>query len=118
MNQFNHVLVNNYYGFEKEIWIAATKNLPPQNANQMSVGLFFNKNALNISVEGFYKKMRNLLEYRSPVDQNANLSNIENIIAQNGIGEAYGLETQISHESRIFKTNVSYALSWNNRKFE
>lgn len=118
MNQFNHVLVNNYYGFEKEIWIAATKNLLPQNANQTSVGLFFNKNTLNVSIEGFYKRMFHLIEYRSPVDQNSNLGNIENIIAQNGLGEAYGVETQLSHESRIVKTNISYTLSWNNRKFE
>ncbi len=36
MDQFNHVLVNNFRGFEKEIWMAATKNLPPKSQTGIS----------------------------------------------------------------------------------
>jgi hypothetical protein len=119
MNQFNHVLVNNYMGFEKEIWIAATKNLPPQKAEQISTGIFysFGKKNIEISLEAFYKDMYNLIEYHSPVDDEDNLNNIENIVAKNGKGEAYGIETQIIKGEGRINGSVNYTLSWNYRQF-
>jgi hypothetical protein len=120
MNQFNHVLVNNYMGFEKEIWIAATKKLPPQKAEQISTGLFYSYEEKNIefSVEAFYKNMTNLLEYHSPIDDEDNLNNIENIVAKNGKGEAYGIEAQIIKGEGRVSGSINYTLSWNYRQFD
>jgi hypothetical protein len=119
MNQSNHVLVNNYMGFEKEIWIAATKNLPPQKAEQISTGLFYSygKKNIEISVEVFYKTMANLLEYHSPVDDEDNLNNIENIVAKDGKGESYGIETQIAKSEGRVNGSINYTLAWNYRQF-
>jgi outer membrane receptor for ferrienterochelin and colicin len=120
LNQYNHVLVNNYYGFEKEIWLAATGELQPQKAKQISGGFFYGNNPRNmdISIELFYKKMTHLLEYKSPVRLEDNLNNIENITAKNGKGEAYGVEFQLKKEYRKITGSLNYTLSWNNRQFD
>lgn len=121
MNQFNHTLVNNYYGFERELWLASTKNIPPQNAKQLSGGLFYsgNDNIWNFSLETYFKKMSNLLVYQSPVNDEENLSNIENIIAKNGNGTTYGIETQLErNNAKRLYGSINYTLSWNYRKFK
>ncbi len=119
LNQYNHVLVNNYMGFEKEIWLAATKELKPQKAEQTSGGLFYSNELkrLDVSIEGFYKTMSNLLEYRSPVNESGNLDNIENIVAKNGKGKSYGIEFQLKKDFDKFSTNLNYTLAWNYRQF-
>ncbi|MEA3317123.1 MAG: TonB-dependent receptor, partial [Bacteroidota bacterium] len=119
MNHYNHVLVNNEGGFEKEIWLATTKGLLPQRAQQTSVGFFYSNvlKQLDVSLEGFYKKMSNLLEYRSPTDEADNFDNIENIVAKNGRGKSYGLEFQIKKEYQNLSANINYTLAWNYRKF-
>lgn len=119
LNQYNHVLVNNYMGFEKEIWLAATKELIPQKAEQTSVGFFYSNELkrLDVSIEGFYKTMCNLLEYRSPVNVSGNLDNIENIVAKSGKGKSYGIEFQLKKDFDKFSTNLNYTLAWNYRQF-
>lgn len=120
MNQYNHALINDYQGFEKEIWLAATKELAPQKADQISGGLFYaNKdNKWEFSIESYYKKMSNLLEYHSPSTDADNLSNIEHVVAKNGKGKAYGMETQIKKTKGRLTGSINYTLSWNYRQFD
>lgn len=120
LNQYNHVLIQNYGGFEKEIWLAATKELIPQKAKQTSAGFFYSNEfrKLDISIEGFYKQMSNLLEYRSPVYETDNLDNIENIAAKNGKGISYGAEFQTKKDFNKISIIVNYTLAWNYRQFD
>ncbi len=120
MDQFNHVLVNNFRGFEKEIWMAATKNLPPQRAKQVSAGLFFSslEKGLELSLESFYKTLSNLLEYKSPASEDENFGNVENIVAKNGKGVAYGIEVQVNKNQGRVDLGINYTLSWNYREFK
>ena len=119
MNQFHHVIVNNINGFEKEIWIAATGAFKPQTARQVAAGLFYGHDArkTDISIEFFYKKMHNLLEYKSPIISEDNWTDIESLIAKNGRGESYGIEFQYKKEIKDFTANVGYTISRNNRQF-
>lgn len=120
INQFNHVLVNNMDGFEREIWFSATKELLPQHARQAAVGLFYENSelALDLSLEAYYKRMSNLQEYRSPLLEEDNLDNISNIVASNGIGKARGFEFFAKKEFSKLNLNINYTLSWSDRKFE
>ena len=119
MNQFHHVLVNNKNGFEKEIWIAAIENIKPQQAEQISAGLFYgNDNKTDVSVEFFYKRMSNLLEYKSPILNEVNWEKIESIIAKNGQGRSYGMEFQYKKEFKDFNASLAYTLSRNIRRFD
>jgi len=120
MNQFHHVVVNNTGGFEKEIWVAATGKLKPQNAEQASLGLFYgnDRRKTDISIEFFFKKMKNLVEYKNPVHGEVNWSKIESIMAVNGKGESYGMEFQYKKEMKNFNATIGYTLSRNNRQFD
>lgn len=122
IHQYNHVLVNTYGLFEKEIWLAATKKLPPQRAEQFSLGFFYanEKYGIDVSVEGFYKKMSNLLEYSMPIDNEESLKKLDDFITKNGQGRAYGVEFQMSKnvEEIKLKTELNYTLSWSNRQFD
>ncbi len=120
INQFNHVLVNNNYGFESEIWFSATKELLPQQASQASVGLFYGNSDMDfdLSIEAYYKKMNNLQEYRSPLLEEDNIDNISNIVASNGIGKSRGFEFFAKKGCSKINLNLNYTLSWSDRKFE
>jgi hypothetical protein len=120
MNQFNHVVVSNFSLFEKEMWIASTKDIPPQQAQQLSFGMFFSfeKQNLELSVEGYYKTMKNLLENRSFLNENFVVSDLETMLIKGGIGESFGTEIGMKFEVENFNANLSYVLSLNNRKFD
>jgi len=120
MNQFNHVLVNNVDGFEREVWFSATKDLLPQQAQQVSVGIFYGNEDLHLdfSIEAFYKKMQNLQEYKSPVMDENSLDNISNIVAKNGIGKARGFELYAKKDFTRLNLNLNYTLSWSDRQFD
>ncbi len=120
MNQFNHVLINNLNGFEREIWFSATKELPPQVAQQGSVGIYYNnpKIQTDISLEAFYKKMSHLQEYQSPLFEDETLDNISNLTAKNGIGKARGFELYIKKDFSRLMVNLNYTLSWSDRQFD
>lgn len=63
MNQFVHLASNSGVGFPFDIWIPSSAQIAPQQSDQFSLGLakdIFSKN-IEISVEGFYKQMRNLI---------------------------------------------------------
>jgi len=120
MNQYNHVMVNNYLGFEKEIWVAATKKMVPQRAEQFSGGIFYSNTSakMDIAIEGFYKDMSHLLEYKGPTSELDILEDLENLITTNGKGVAYGAEFLLKKEFGQLTTNLNYTLSWNFRQFE
>jgi hypothetical protein len=119
MNQFNHVLVANYNLFEKETWIASTDQIPPQQAKQLSVGAFASipKFKTDISLEAYYKKMNNLLEYQSPAIDDISITNLEKMIKKGGKGESYGFEFQAKHNNERFSIDAGYVLSWSYRQF-
>ncbi|MCQ2204975.1 MAG: TonB-dependent receptor [Bacteroidales bacterium] len=119
MNQYNHVMVTNRFGIEKEIWVASTKDLKPQRADQWSMGLFYGDEdqKLDVSLEGFYKKLNDQIEYLKPVDNSDNLTSIEQSVTRNGKGRGYGIEMMVSKELDKVSLSLSYTLSWNERRF-
>ena len=121
MNQYNHNLVSNYDGLETEIWLTASKYLPPQKTNQFAMGFFYAhpNRQWKFSLESYYKEMGNLLEYQNQFDDiNNDDTNIEENIIKNGIGEAYGIETQISKNKGKISGSLSYTLAWSYRQFD
>ena len=66
MNQFAHLASNSGIGFPFDVWIPSNARITPQQADQISLGVakdIFGKN-VEISVEGYYKQMRNLIGLR------------------------------------------------------
>lgn len=120
VNQFNHVLVNNIDGFEREIWFSSTKDLAPEQAIQTAAGIFYSNQDSNfdVSLEVYYKKMSGLFEYRSPLLEEDVLDNISNIVAQNGVGRSRGIELYAKKSFSKLNLNLNYTLSWTDRQFD
>lgn len=119
LNQYNHVLVNNVNGFERELWLSATKELEPQQAQQYALGWFYSNTSMNFdfSVEAFYKRMSNLLEYQSPTSDTYGES-IEDLVHKKGTGEAYGVEFQVKKDFKPISAMLNYTFSKSTRQFE
>jgi hypothetical protein len=120
MHQFNHVIINNVAGMEREIWLASSKEIPPQVASQWSAGIFGSlpdKN-LELSVEGYYKSMSNLLEFRFPPGETISMKEFSEMVIKGGKGETYGAEFQLKYSTDKFSADLGYTLSWNNRQFD
>lgn len=120
MNQFNHVIVTTYGILEKETWVTSTKNIPPQQAQQVSSGFFATimSSKIELSAEAYYKTMNNLLEYNSLSADDVAITDLEELIIKGGKGKAYGLELQTKYKNGAFTIDANYVLSWNYRQFD
>ncbi|PKV49620.1 TonB-dependent receptor-like protein [Aquimarina sp. MAR_2010_214] len=91
-SQYIHLLSTNTTMSPTDIWKLSDRNIRPQQANQYSLGVFkniTNKN-LEFSLEGYYKKMNDILDYKIGAELILN-KNIETELLQ-GEGKAYGIE--------------------------
>lgn len=121
MRQFIHLLSSNSIGLPNDVWVPATANVPPQFARQYSIGLFKNYplKKLTVSVEGYYKSLKNQIDYSSGASLFANVGKSwEALIEKGGIGRAYGLEFFLNKTEGNFTGWIAYTLAWNERKFE
>jgi len=68
-------------------------------------------------VEGFYKKMQSLYEFRNSPQLNPLDDSIEDQFTQ-GQGEAYGVELFLNKQKGDFTGWIGYTLSWSVRQFD
>ncbi len=90
--QYIHTLSNNTTVSPIDTWKLSDLNIRPQEANQYSLGLYknFNDNMYELSLEGFYKRSKNILDFKVGAQLLLN-ENIETEVIQ-GEGKAYGVE--------------------------
>ncbi|MDB5242430.1 MAG: TonB-dependent receptor [Spirosoma sp.] len=96
-----------------DFWKLSDRYVPPQVADQVSVGLFQNlrNNAIELSIEGYYKRLKNQIEYRFGADLILNPA-LERVLLQ-AAGRAYGVEFGISKNTGRLtgQANYTYARS-------
>jgi len=90
--QYIHTLSNNTTVSPTDTWKLSDLNIQPQQASQYSFGLYknFDGNTYELSLEGYYKELKNILDYKIGADLLINES-IEAEVLQ-GKGKAYGIE--------------------------
>lgn len=90
--QYIHLLSNNTTQSPTDIWKLSDLNVKPESAQQVSLGLYknFDNDELEFSVEGYYKRSKNILDYKVGATLLLN-ENIETELLQ-GEGKAYGVE--------------------------
>ncbi len=90
--QYIHTLSNNTTVSPTDTWKLSDINIKPQEAYQASLGLYknFEGNKYELSLEGYYKKQKNLLDYKVGAQLLLNEA-IETEVLQ-GDGKAYGVE--------------------------
>jgi len=120
MQQNIHLLTNSGFSLPSDIWIPATKNAPPSMSNQFDIGLFTTvKDIFEISLEGFYKRQSNLIEFKNTgTDILENVNEWESQIEKNGTATVKGLELMVQKNVGKWQGAVAYTLSKNERNFE
>ena len=64
MSQYIHLLSSNAISLPTDLWVPVTGNVIPMKAHQIAVGAFYDWKGFEFSVEGYYKKMKNVMEYK------------------------------------------------------
>lgn len=117
MNQYVNLLVNSNIGMPFDLWVPATENIKPQTSRQISLGTIYAiNNQLNLSIEGFHKKMDKLIEYKEGASFLSASSDWQTKVTQ-GQGWSYGLELLLM--KRLGKTTgwIGYTWSKSERQF-
>lgn len=120
MQQNVHMLTNAGLDMPVDLWVPATDKVIPSKATQYTAGfaqsLF--KNQYEVSIEGFYKKMTNLIAYRPGASAYEISADWQNRVEKNGIGESYGLEFLFQKKIGKITGWVGYTLSRTTRRFD
>jgi len=92
LRQYIHLLSNTTAIAPTDVWQLSDPNIKPQYGDQVSLGLYHNMkaNTIETSVEIYYKRLRDYLDYRSGANLVLN-HHIENDVLGTE-GKAYGIE--------------------------
>lgn len=118
MQQYIHLLTNASIGLPTDLWVPSTDIVKPEDSRQVAAGVAYTfLKKYELSVEGYYKTMTNLIEYKEGAGFFTTGASWEDQITF-GDGWSYGGE--IFLQKKVGKTTgwVGYTLSWTTRQFE
>jgi hypothetical protein len=109
--QYIHLLSNNTTQSPTDIWKLSDLNVKPESAQQFSLGFYKNlkNDELELSLEGYYKNSKNILDYKVGADLLLN-ENIETELLQ-GEGKAYGIEVLLKKQEGRLNGWLGYTYS-------
>ncbi|MCF6242217.1 MAG: TonB-dependent receptor, partial [Bacteroidales bacterium] len=118
MAQYVHLLSNSNIGLPTDLWLPVTDSIGPQQSTQYAIGSMFTfGKAWELSLEGFYKEMNNLIGYKEGASFLLANDDWEKKI-EIGKGWSYGMEVLL--RKTVGKTTgwIGYTLSWSERQFD
>ena len=120
MTQNIHLLSNSSIGFPSDIWVPATDNVPSQTSKQFAgnISTEIANGEYELSLEGYYKTMGNLITYKAGYSNLSSTESWENSVETGGKGESYGAELFLQKKKGRTTGWIGYTLSWTNRKFD
>lgn len=109
--QYLHTLSNNVTVSPTDTYRLSGYHLKPQRAQQYSLGLFknFDNNNVELSLEGYYKTSKNMLDFKTGANLFLNQF-VETEIIQ-GEGKSYGAELLLKKKSGDFNGWIGYTYS-------
>ena len=111
--QYIHLTSISTLSLPTDIWLPSTDIAKPEKGYQISLGYYKNifQDKVEISVEAYYKGMKNLVEYKPGVLPQDNLTgNIDNLLVF-GTGKSYGIEFFIRKNVGKFTGWIGYTLA-------
>lgn len=118
MSQFMHKISNSFLEMPTDYWAATTERLQPMTSDQFAIGMYYNINKnWFMSIEASHKITNHLLQY-------ANWNGLEppaeswDTSVMDGKGKYFGIEVDAKYHAQIATIDMSYTLSFNQRKFE
>ncbi|EJL66066.1 TonB-dependent receptor [Flavobacterium sp. CF136] len=109
--QYIHLLSSNTTQSPTDTWKLSDTNVAPQTAQQVSLGLFktLKDEEYEVSLEGYYKKSKNILDYKVGAQIVLN-ENVETELLQ-GEGKAYGIEFLLKKTTGRLNGWIGYTYS-------
>lgn len=111
MRQYIHKVSNTTIMSPTDTWKLSDPNIKPQSGWQLAAGAYYNTpgQVLELSVEGYYKKLIDYLDYRSSAQLLMNHHLETDVI--NTEGYAYGVELQVKKPAGKLNGWASYTYS-------
>jgi hypothetical protein len=113
--QYLQLASNSSSGLPMDVWFPSSPNIKPQISDQLAAGIFKNlfNDQLEISLEGYYKKMYNQIDFKD----NAQLFFNDKLEGEIRTGNAisYGLEFMIRKQMGDLTGWIGYTLSTSRR---
>ncbi len=118
MTQYIHLLSNTSIGLPTDLWLPVTDSIQPQQSWQAALGVAYSLfDDFDVSIEGFYKKMENLIEYKEGASFFSIRDNWEQKV-EIGEGQSYGIEFLIEKKVGKYTGWVGYTWARAYRQFE
>jgi hypothetical protein len=116
--QYLSLITTSSVGIPTDFWIASSDGIKPQSSDEFSIGSnqTISKN-FSSSLGGFYRSMKDLLEYPYGITQFNEVTTLKNDLLV-GKGKAYGFEMMLRKNNGKFTGWLSYTLSWSDRNFD
>jgi len=121
MQQYIHLLATSSgLSLPTDLWVPSTSRVKPQQSWQVAGGIvkLFSESMYELSIEGYYKGMENLIEYAEGADYfDATYGSWEDRV-ESGRGVAYGAELFFQKKSGKTTGWIGYTLSSSRRQFD
>jgi outer membrane receptor for ferrienterochelin and colicin len=117
MAQYVHLLCSAQVSLPIDLWVPITKDIRPVTSDQFSAGVYYDGiKGWEFSVEGYYKDMRNILEYKDGTFVISTSKDWERNVEM-GQGRAMGLELFVQKTAGKATGWLAYTLAKSERRF-
>lgn len=115
--QYVHMLSNSSVALPTDLWVPVTKDIPPMHAMVVAGGFSYDiLSQVEASIEGYYKKAVNVLEYKEGASFFNSGTNWEEKVAV-GDGWSYGVEVLLQRKTGALTGWIGYTWSRTMRQF-
>lgn len=117
MNQYTQLLSTTSLAMPSDLWVPVTRHIRPMKSFQYATGIYYTgiKN-WEFSMEGYYKDMHNVLEYKDGDSSIGSSHNWEDKVEM-GKGRSFGVELMAQKTAGRLTGWVNYTLSKSDRQF-
>jgi outer membrane receptor for ferrienterochelin and colicin len=118
MKQYVHLLSTTGISMPTDLWVPVTDRVEPMESHQWAGGVFYSRSGIaDFSIEGYYKRMSNLIEYKDGATFFGSSENWENLVVA-GDGWSYGVELLVQRDIGKLTGWVGYTWSRTMRLFK
>ena len=118
MSQYVHLLSNSNLSLPSDMWVPVTYDVPPMRSMQVAAGISYNiLGQVELSVEGYYKRSLNLIEYKEGASYVGYSSDWQTKVSI-GNGWSYGVEFLAQRKIGPVTGWIGYTWSRSMRQFD
>lgn len=118
MSQYVHLLTSTPVSLPTDLWVPVTKNIRPMRSDQYAIGGYYTGlSGWEFSVEGYYKNMRNVLEYQDGTSFFGTSGSWQEKVEM-GRGRSFGMELLAQKTTGKTTGWLAYTLAKSDRQFK